>query len=63
MTTVTDQPKPTTESKELYKSGSITVRTLTDTPEDVKFFGRLITEAFKDKLLHATKKSRFSFQI
>lgn len=57
MATVTEQPRPTTEPRELYRSGPLIIRTLTDTEEDCRVYGRLTNEAFREKIIHATSES------
>ncbi|XP_052059841.1 uncharacterized protein LOC127700424 [Mytilus californianus] len=57
MAVVTQQPLSTTVEKVQYNSGPIKIRNLMDTQEDCSFYGRLSTEAFRDKVVHATKES------
>ena len=57
MSTVTEQPRLTTEPRELYNEGPLKIRTLVDTEEDCEFYGRLAIEAFRDKIVHATNEA------
>ncbi|XP_071132425.1 uncharacterized protein [Mytilus edulis] len=59
MAVVTQQPFYTVPPVEevLYNNGPIKIRKMMDTHEDCSFYAHLSTEAFTDKIVHATKES------
>ncbi|VDI31787.1 Hypothetical predicted protein [Mytilus galloprovincialis] len=59
MAIVTQQPFYTAAAVEevLYNHGPIKIRKMMDTHEDCSFYAHLSTEAFTDKVVHATKES------
>lgn len=57
---ITDQPLSAANYKALYNNGQITIRNLQDTKEDCDFSGRLVVEAFRSKMVHATSERRLT---
>jgi hypothetical protein len=47
----------------LLENGPVTVRYLTDTDDDREFAARVMIEAFEGKVIHATSRGRYMYNV